>query len=103
MLTYRSTFRFGARENFAESRAWRAGRVMLTGEHARRSRLWAVFSLRSDAHVQEYVPLRCSRKLRRKPSLAGGASMKRAIECVLMWLQEPLGLSGRPRWGRVGL
>ena len=42
--------------------------------HARRSWLLASFSLRSDAHVLKYAPLRSSRKPRQKPGLAGGVA-----------------------------
>src|SRR5882724_7455730 len=43
-----------------------------SGCDARRFRVWASFSLRSDAHVQRYAPLRSSQKPRPNPNLAGG-------------------------------
>src|SRR4051812_48092485 len=46
-----------------------------TGRHARRFRVLASFSLRSDAHVLKYAPLRSSRKPRQNPNLAGGGPL----------------------------
>ena len=40
--------------------------------HVRKARFWPSFWLRFGAHVQSYVPLRCSPKPRRKPGFAGG-------------------------------
>src|SRR5690606_32270335 len=45
----------------------------LTDKAARRSRVFASISLRSGAQVPTCVPLRCSRKPRKNPSLTGGA------------------------------
>jgi hypothetical protein len=49
-------------------------------------RFWvlASFSLRSDAHIAKYAPLRCSRKPRQNAKLGGRGDLKRLGMPILL-------------------
>jgi hypothetical protein len=75
---------------------------ILSSSPARRFRVLASFSLRSDAHVATNAPLRCLRKPRQNAELGGRSVLERLgmappVPGILIWAWEPTPIASEDR------